>query len=78
LAVIASNVVAALKWIALAPELLMARPKRLRFLVFNTPERLVHHARTLLLPLAALTEGITSHCQGPFEGAAVELNPPEP
>ena len=33
----------------LAPELLTARPKRLRFLIFNTPGRLVHHARSLLL-----------------------------
>ena len=33
-------------------ELLAARPKRLRFLIFNTPGRLVRHARRLVLRLA--------------------------
>ena len=41
----------ALKRLALPPELLMARPKRLRFLIFNTPGKLVHHARSTLLRL---------------------------
>jgi hypothetical protein len=36
----------------------------LRFLIFNTPGRLVHHARNLLLRLAALTEGIAAYREG--------------
>jgi hypothetical protein len=64
LAVIAHNVLAALKRLALPPELLTARPKRLRFLIFNTPGRLVHHARSLLLRLAALTAWITAYREG--------------
>jgi len=64
LVVIAHNVLTALKWIALPAELLTARPKRLRFLIFNTPGRLVHHARRLLLRLAAVAEGITAYREG--------------
>jgi hypothetical protein len=64
LAVIAHNVLTALKRLALPAELLTARPKRLRFLIFNTPGRLVHHARRLLLRLAALAEGITAYREG--------------
>ena len=64
LVVIAHNVLTALKWIALPAELLTARPKRLRFLIFNTPGRLVHHARRLLLRLAAAAEGIGAYRQG--------------
>ncbi len=52
LAVIAHNVMTALKRLALPAELLTARPKRLRFLIFNTPGRLVQHARKLVLRLA--------------------------
>jgi len=61
LAVIAHNVLTALKWLALPPQLLTARPKRLRFLIFNTPGRLVHHARRLLLRLAALAQWIAAY-----------------
>ncbi|MGO8790076.1 MAG: IS1380 family transposase, partial [Terriglobia bacterium] len=43
-----------LKRLALPAELLTARPKRLRFLLFNMPGRLVHHARSLILRVAAL------------------------
>ena len=64
LVVIAHNVLTALKWIALPAELLTARPKRLRFLIFNTPGRLVRHARRLLLRLAALAEGIAAYREG--------------
>jgi hypothetical protein len=53
LAVIAHNVLQALKRLALPAELLTARPKRLRFLLFNMPGRLVHHARKLILRVAA-------------------------
>ena len=40
--------------LALPAELLRARPKRLRFLIFNTAGRLVQHARKTVLRLAAL------------------------
>jgi hypothetical protein len=56
LAVLAHNVLTALKRLALPPELLAARPKRLRFLIFNTAGRLVHHARQTILRLAARRE----------------------
>src|ERR1035438_2089395 len=52
LAVISHNVMTALKRLALPADLLTARPKRLRFLIFNTPGRLVHHARRTVLRLA--------------------------
>ena len=52
LAVLTYNLLTALKRLALPPELLTARPKRLRFLVFCTPGKLVHHARRTLLRLA--------------------------
>jgi hypothetical protein len=58
LAVIAHNVLTALKRIALPAELLRARPKRLRFLIFNTAGRIVAHARQTVLRLAALAERI--------------------
>ena len=58
LAVIAHNVLTALKRIAMPPELLRARPKRLRFLVINTAGRIVQHARKTLLRLAALADRI--------------------
>jgi len=43
----------ALKRLALPPELLAARPKRLRFLIFQTAGLLLRHARKLILRLAA-------------------------
>jgi hypothetical protein len=52
LAVITYNVLTALKRLALPAELLAARPKRLRFLIFNTPGKLIHHARRTILRLA--------------------------
>jgi hypothetical protein len=58
LAVLTHNVLTALKRLALPPELLAARPKRLRFLIFHTPGRIVHHARRVLLRLAATKERI--------------------
>jgi hypothetical protein len=54
LAVIAHNVLEALKRLALPPELLSARPKRLRFLLFNLPGHLIHHARPLVLRVAGV------------------------
>lgn len=64
LAVISHNVLTALKRLALPAELLTARPKRLRFLIFNTPGRLVHHARKLVLRLAAAAEWIAAWIEG--------------
>jgi Transposase DDE domain group 1 len=58
LAVLTHNVLSALKRLAMPPELLAARPKRLRFLIFNTPGRIVHHARQVWLRLAATKERI--------------------
>jgi hypothetical protein len=52
LALLAHNVLTALKRLALPPDLLTARPKRLRFLVFSVPGRLITHARQLWLRLA--------------------------
>ncbi|MFZ5514338.1 MAG: IS1380 family transposase [Pseudomonadota bacterium] len=50
-AVLTFNVLTALKRLALPAELLTARPKRLRFLIFNTPGKLVRHARRTILRL---------------------------
>ena len=51
LAVITHNVLSGLKRLALPAELLRARPKRLRFLIFTTPGKLVQHARRTTLRL---------------------------
>ena len=61
LAVIAHNVLTALKRFALPAELATARPKRLRFLIFNVPGKLVHHARQLILRLAATRDWIATY-----------------
>jgi hypothetical protein len=63
-AVIAHNVLTALKRLALPAELVTARPKRLRFLIFNTPGRLVHHARQLILRLAAVGKWNAAYREG--------------
>ncbi len=64
LAVIGHNVLQALKRLALPAELLTARPKRLRFLLFNMPGRLVHHARRLILRVAALGQWMAAYREG--------------
>jgi hypothetical protein len=51
LAALTHNVLTAMKRLALPPELLRARPKRLRFLVFAQPDKFVRHARQLKLRL---------------------------
>jgi hypothetical protein len=51
LAGLTPQVLRALKRLARSPELLLARAKRLRFLIFNTPGKLVHHARRTRLRL---------------------------
>ncbi len=61
LAVITHNVLTGLKRIALPPEYLRARPKRLRFQIFCSPGTLVHHARQLRGaggPAAGATAGV--------------------
>ena len=52
LAVLTYNVLTVLKRLALPPELLAARPKRLRFLIFHRSGKLVQHARQKLPRLA--------------------------
>jgi hypothetical protein len=52
LAVLTDNIFTALKRLAFPAELLTVRPKRLRFLILNTPGKLIHHARRTLLRLA--------------------------
>jgi hypothetical protein len=47
LALLTHNVLSGLKRIALKPEWLEARPKRLRFHFFYSPGKLIHHARRL-------------------------------
>jgi len=64
LAGMAQNVLQALKRLALPAELLTARPKRLRFLLFNMPGRLVHHARRLILRVAAVGKWTAAYGQG--------------
>ena len=63
LAVITCNVLTALKRLALPAEYLPARPKRLRFLFLNLAGRVVHHARTAHLRLAALLARIADMVQ---------------
>lgn len=52
LAVLTHNVMTALKRMALPEEYLSARPKRLRFLIFNTAGRIVRHARRVICRIA--------------------------
>lgn len=52
LSALTHNVLTAMKRLALPPELVRARPKRLRFLVFSQPGKFVCHARQLKLRLA--------------------------
>jgi len=52
LAVITYNVLTAMKRLVLPPDLQTARPKRLRFLIFQQPGKLIQHARKTVLRLA--------------------------
>jgi hypothetical protein len=56
LSLLTSNVLSALKSLALPPALSTARPKRLRFTVFTLAGRLVSHAGQLWLRLSAAAE----------------------
>lgn len=58
-AVLTHNVLTALKRIALSEPWLRARPKRLRFQIFCSPGKLVHHARQVLLKVGRLREQLT-------------------
>ncbi|MBK7925947.1 MAG: transposase [Bryobacterales bacterium] len=55
LAVMTHNVLTALKRVALKPEHLRARPKRLRFQIFCSPGALIHHARKLVVRVQRMT-----------------------
>jgi hypothetical protein len=61
MAVITHNVLTALKRLALPPDLLTARPKRLRFLIFNTAGQVLHHARKMILRLATTKERLAEY-----------------
>lgn len=58
--VLTHNVLVGLKRLALPPELLAARPKRLRFVVFHTPGKLVRHARRMKLRLLGSSRRFTN------------------
>lgn len=55
-AVLTHNVLTALKRIALPEPWLRARPKRLRFQIFVSPGKLIHHARQAWLRVARLPQ----------------------
>ena len=61
MAVITHNVLTALKRLALPPDLLRARPKRLRFLIFNTAGQVLHHARKMILRLATTKQRLAEY-----------------
>jgi Transposase DDE domain group 1 len=63
LAVLSHNVLTALKRLALPVDHLWARPKRLRFLFFNLPGRVIQHARTMYLRLGTLLARIDEYQQ---------------
>jgi len=48
MSILTHNVMTALKRMVLPVEYSTARPKRLRFLIFNTAGRIVHHARRVV------------------------------
>jgi hypothetical protein len=52
-ALLTHNILIALKRLALPPELLDARPKRLRFRVFTLAAKITHHARQLVARIAS-------------------------
>ena len=56
--VLAYNLLSALRHTALLKELRTARPKRLRFLVFNQAAEIIHHARRLIVRVARSVHGL--------------------
>jgi Transposase DDE domain group 1 len=63
LVMLAHNVLVALKHLALPPQMLAARPKRLRFEVIVQAGRLVHHARTWLLRLCSKMQRVADYIE---------------
>lgn len=56
--VLTHNLLEGLKRLTLDPQLHCARAKRLRFLLFSLPGRLVRHARTMVLKLSGWCKGV--------------------
>jgi len=56
MAVITYNLLSALKRLVLPADLLTARPKRMRFLIFNMAGRIVNHARRIVVKLSRVTD----------------------
>ncbi len=56
LTVLTYNLLTALKRLTLPGDFRTARPKRLRFLLFNTVGKVVHHARRTLLRLTGAVQ----------------------
>ena len=67
------NVLSGLKRLALPPDLVTAKPKRLRFLIFNTAGRILHHARATVCRLRHLGAAI-----GGWRTALAALPSPRP
>jgi hypothetical protein len=63
LAVMTHNLLTALKRIALPEPWLRARPKRLRFRIFCSPGKLVHHARQITLRVGRVREHLSEWLQ---------------
>jgi len=61
LAVISFNLIVMLKLLALPTEVAAARPKRLRFLLFNTAGKVVHHARKVMLKIVTTAQRLTDY-----------------
>jgi hypothetical protein len=61
LALLSHNVLVALKRIALPPEMLSAKPKKLRYQFFVQAGRLVTHARSIVLRLATTLQRVTAY-----------------
>lgn len=62
------NVLSALRHLTFPPELQTARPKRLRFLLFNTVGRVVRHAREMLMKMAL------ENCQWMFDFSRLRIH----
>jgi hypothetical protein len=60
-ALLSHNVLVALKLIALPPELLHARPKKLRYQFFVQAGRILSHARSLILRLATTPQRLADY-----------------
>ncbi|MBV6429901.1 MAG: hypothetical protein IANPNBLG_00004 [Bryobacteraceae bacterium] len=63
LALLTHNVLTALKRIGLPEPWLRSRPKRLRFQIFRSPAKLVHHARRVLLRVRRAKAQLIEWCE---------------